>query len=333
MKNKAIALLALAAIIAVAGCLGGDDEAKKFRCPLSTTNPLDCRGGILLVETADGCRVMMCSDQLNGSQRIIQDLSKDYPMLENETTLGESERIARDYVLSSAEYVGRNGYNIILIDTIADSCRYCWTFTYNFKAESSAHYQVISEYNMTVSVRRGTVNETNVTEAIKTCDNTDECVSADAPIGVQITCEENKCIKRTLANPATGLCISSGGRSEIRKDANGNQAGYCVFRDSSECEEWAYYRGECSKGQNPINCYEFEGASSCPQDLDPVCAKIESGTGEPIDSEWKTFDNACMACTSRSRLEVVVGYKRGNCSAYGTAIASSAASITETEPE
>jgi putative hemolysin len=40
-----------------------------------------------------------------------------------------------------------------------------------------------------------------------------------------------------------------GGTLEIREDAEGNQVGWCVFDDGSECEEWAYYRGECEPGQ------------------------------------------------------------------------------------
>ena len=34
----------------------------------------------------------------------------------------------------------------------------------------------------------------------------------------------------------------------MREDAQGNQYGMCVFEDGSECDEWAYYRGECAPG-------------------------------------------------------------------------------------
>jgi dipeptidase D len=46
-------------------------------------------------------------------------------------------------------------------------------------------------------------------------------------------------------NPASQLCVERGYQSEIRMVAGG-QAGYCLFPDGSECEEWAYYRGECA---------------------------------------------------------------------------------------
>jgi putative hemolysin len=50
-----------------------------------------------------------------------------------------------------------------------------------------------------------------------------------------------------LANPASKYCVDQGGRLEIR-DEVGGQTGYCVFEDGSECEEWAFYRGECTPG-------------------------------------------------------------------------------------
>jgi putative hemolysin len=48
-----------------------------------------------------------------------------------------------------------------------------------------------------------------------------------------------------LANPASEYCLQQGGRSEIRSDPEGNQYGVCIFEDGSECEEWAFMRGEC----------------------------------------------------------------------------------------
>lgn len=51
--------------------------------------------------------------------------------------------------------------------------------------------------------------------------------------------------KTELANPASVYCEENGGKVEIREDESGGQVGYCVFPDGSECEEWAYMRGEC----------------------------------------------------------------------------------------
>lgn len=48
-----------------------------------------------------------------------------------------------------------------------------------------------------------------------------------------------------LANPASEYCVEQGGRVDIRADADGDEQGFCVFPDGSECEEWAFFRGEC----------------------------------------------------------------------------------------
>ncbi len=53
-----------------------------------------------------------------------------------------------------------------------------------------------------------------------------------------------------VANPASVYCEEQEGILEIRTNIDGGQSGYCVFiddetKEKSECEEWAYYRGEC----------------------------------------------------------------------------------------
>ena len=54
-----------------------------------------------------------------------------------------------------------------------------------------------------------------------------------------------------IANPASEYCVAQGNKLEIRDNGSG-QAGYCIY-GGQECEEWAYYRGECS----------FEGKQKC----------------------------------------------------------------------
>ncbi len=48
-----------------------------------------------------------------------------------------------------------------------------------------------------------------------------------------------------LPNPASVYCKERGGRLAIRTAADGSQVGVCMFPDGGECEEWAFYRGEC----------------------------------------------------------------------------------------
>ena len=54
-----------------------------------------------------------------------------------------------------------------------------------------------------------------------------------------------------LANPAAVKCAEDGGTSEPYATAGG-EAALCVFEDKSICEEWAYFRGECTPG----NCFK-----------------------------------------------------------------------------
>jgi len=51
-----------------------------------------------------------------------------------------------------------------------------------------------------------------------------------------------------MPNPASVYCEEQGGTLQIRTDAQGGQYGVCVFEDGSECDEWAFFRGECKPG-------------------------------------------------------------------------------------
>lgn len=48
-----------------------------------------------------------------------------------------------------------------------------------------------------------------------------------------------------LPNPAAAYCEEQGYNHEIRTAADGSQSGVCIFPDGSECDEWAFFRGEC----------------------------------------------------------------------------------------
>jgi putative hemolysin len=51
-----------------------------------------------------------------------------------------------------------------------------------------------------------------------------------------------------MANPASVYCEQNGGKLDLRQDASGSAVGICIFTDRSECDEWAYFRGECKPG-------------------------------------------------------------------------------------
>ncbi|MCX6027860.1 MAG: YbaY family lipoprotein [Chloroflexi bacterium] len=58
--------------------------------------------------------------------------------------------------------------------------------------------------------------------------------------------------KAEMANPASVNCTDKGGQLKIEKDAQGGEVGICIFPDGSQCEEWAFTRGECKPGQKPV---------------------------------------------------------------------------------
>jgi hypothetical protein len=82
-----------------------------------------------------------------------------------------------------------------------------------------------------------------------------------------------------LPNPASVYCEEQGHRLEIRTAADGSQSGVCVFADGSECDEWAYFRGECGPLPTPTN-----EAPPAPTDI-PTALPID-----PADYQgWWTY--------------------------------------------
>jgi len=68
-----------------------------------------------------------------------------------------------------------------------------------------------------------------------------------------IGCQEEDIVPEVvqIANPASVNCIDNGGELEILDGDNG-QYGLCTFDDGSVCEEWAFFREECFKGESLI---------------------------------------------------------------------------------
>jgi hypothetical protein len=52
-----------------------------------------------------------------------------------------------------------------------------------------------------------------------------------------------------MPNPASDYCVRQGGNLEIRTGSDGGQYGVCKFPDGGECDEWAFFRGECGPGK------------------------------------------------------------------------------------
>ena len=104
-----------------------------------------------------------------------------------------------------------------------------------------------------------------------------------------------------MPNPASVYCEEQGGKLEIRTDADGGQYGVCIFEDGSECEEWAFFHGECAPGAsdtqiaNPasVYCEEQGGKLEIRTDADGgqygVCIFEDGSECE----EWAFFRGEC----------------------------------------
>jgi putative hemolysin len=73
------------------------------------------------------------------------------------------------------------------------------------------------------------------------------CSSTPSPT---VTDEPVESPDSQVANPASTYCEEQGYTLELHTGEDGGQHGVCVFPDGSECEEWAFYRGECAPGDD-----------------------------------------------------------------------------------
>lgn len=85
-----------------------------------------------------------------------------------------------------------------------------------------------------------------------------------------------------MPNPASVYCEQNGNILEIRTAADGSQNGVCVFPDGSTCDEWAYFRGECSPAaqESPIPAMTAETTTEASGGYMPP------GTSESI-ADWR----------------------------------------------
>jgi len=82
-----------------------------------------------------------------------------------------------------------------------------------------------------------------------------------------------------MPNPASVYCEQQGNKLGIRTAADGSQSGACIFPDGSECDEWAYYRGECGPSSG----------SSSPSAPTEIPTQVPFG---PVDYQgWWTYTN------------------------------------------
>jgi putative hemolysin len=96
------------------------------------------------------------------------------------------------------------------------------------------------------------------------CDEWDfyrgDCVPGDVPAG-----------ETGIANPASVYCVEQGGTLDL-------ESGMCTFPDGSQCEEWAFFRGECSPGGEAAEGASL-GGMEIPNPASAYCIEV-GGTSE-----------------------------------------------------
>ncbi len=129
-----------------------------------------------------------------------------------------------------------------------------------------------------------------------------------------------------MPNPASIHCEDEGGSLEIR-DETGGQVGYCLFPDGSECEEWAFFRGECVSGGsyqplNSVDCTDLADAMAntigvkvetdtaafddyVGGDSGSGCQMMATGTGDDFESYSQVADALEEMLTARGWIEDV----------------------------
>ncbi|MCB1327109.1 MAG: DUF333 domain-containing protein [Spirochaetales bacterium] len=97
-----------------------------------------------------------------------------------------------------------------------------------------------------------------------------------APLLVTLCCAPQD--RSGAGNPASQHCADNGGQLSIVR-SNAGDTGYCLFPDASVCDEWAFFRGDCGKGQCITRCVPGQaGAESIRLD----CQGTAVGYGCPL---------------------------------------------------
>jgi putative hemolysin len=90
-----------------------------------------------------------------------------------------------------------------------------------------------------------------------------------------------------ITNPASTYCTEKGNRLEIRTAAGGGQYGVCVFDGGSQCDEWAYFRGQCTAASQAkaVETVRSQLASKL---------NVEASSLQLISAEATNWSDACL---------------------------------------
>jgi len=88
-----------------------------------------------------------------------------------------------------------------------------------------------------------------------------------------------------MPNPASVYCEENGNKLEIQTAEDGSQTGVCVFPDGSECDEWTYFRGECSPSEQILPTPSISDDTTQKESNDEAAENASGGYMAPGTSE------------------------------------------------
>ncbi len=108
----------------------------------------------------------------------------------------------------------------------------------------------------------------------------------------------------SMANPAAVYCESQGYRLQPVVVADGGQSAICIFPDGSQCDEWAYYRGQCGPA-TPVPQTENKAVEAC-KNVVARDAGIDASQVTLFSLEQITWPNSCLGLAAPGEICLAV---------------------------
>lgn len=130
-------------------------------------------------------------------------------------------------------------------------------------------------------------------------------------------CNLTTCAIGDFIDEASINCLSKGNRVLQIPYTNRRTENICFLKNRNTCDTWSYFYGRCTEDTGNLTlCTPNE--EICPNNLNPVCANIETVSGETKKNIWRNFKNPCMACSFLNQEGRSIGYRIGECTSTTT---------------
>jgi putative hemolysin len=210
-----------------------------------------------------------CTAETANSETGIQAKAKEFCNKENVGSVNICEtyiEVNSKLLGGGAKYYDLNGTlefscPVVAPDSMSKKCKEIFEgrLAETFKCEKICPAEGCGECPQLVAPAPNWCNDGTVVAGVKNecgCQGPPKCIKACTeeakicPDGSAVgrvgpNCEFAPCPSVGIANPASVFCKAQGGESKIITAQDGSQSGVCTLKDGTQCDEWAYYRGEC----------------------------------------------------------------------------------------